>query len=57
MVFCLRGLAPQSTYRIKIDGQVQREASGQQLQDTGLWVNAEDEWRARIVELEAVKTP
>lgn len=56
-VFCLRGLAPQSTYRIKIDGQVQREASGQQLQDTGLWVNAEDEWRARIVELEAVKTP
>ena len=53
--FKLRGLAEGQKYRLTRDGQVQGELSGKQLALQGLLIGLAEEWRASVIELEAVR--
>jgi alpha-galactosidase len=51
-VFHLRGLAPQASYRVRVDGEAKGRRSGAQLAVAGFAINLSDPWRAAILELE-----
>jgi alpha-galactosidase len=52
--FRLRGLAPQATYRIRLDGENEAKPgrSGARLAAEGLAIGLSDPWRAAVLELE-----
>ena len=52
--FRLRGLAAQSMYRIRLDGEAQGSLSGARLAE-GFTIKVSDPWRAAVVELDPQK--
>jgi alpha-galactosidase len=50
-VFKLRGLDPERTYRVSVDGEPAPDANGVALSLAGVQVHLDSEWRAAVVEL------
>ncbi len=50
--FRLRGLAPQTIYRVRLDGQSNGSLSGARLAAEGLAISLSDPWRAAVLEIE-----
>ena len=55
--FRLRGLDPEHEYAVTLDGQAHGRRTGRQLAETGCPVTLDAEWRATIIEIEAVARP
>jgi alpha-galactosidase len=55
--FRLRGLDPDLTYRVRAEGRPAETLTGRELAGPGLSVRLGAEWRANVVELEAVNYP
>ena len=50
--FRLRGLVPQSSYRVRLDGEAKGRLSGAQLAVEGFAISLSDPWRATVLELD-----
>ena len=51
--FRLRGLAPRTSYQVRLDGEAKGTLSGDKLAAEGFAIGLSDPWRAAVLELEA----
>jgi alpha-galactosidase len=50
--FRLRGLAPQASYQVRLDGEAKGDLSGARLAAEGFAISLSEPWRASVLELE-----